>query len=52
MSKFRLLKDFFGFVKQSKKIWLVPIFIVLGFISLLILVSQSQAMATAIYTLF
>jgi hypothetical protein len=52
MSKNRVLSDFWQFLKQEKKYWLVPIVIVFVVFGLLILFSQSSAVAPFIYTLF
>jgi hypothetical protein len=52
MSKFRLIGDFFQFLKDEKKYWLVPVVIVMLLFGLLIVFSQSSAVAPFIYTLF
>ena len=52
MSKSRVLGEFFSFLKQEKKYWLVPIVIVFVLFGLLIVFSQSSAVAPFIYTLF
>ena len=52
MSKFRVLKEFTQFLKQEKKYWLAPIIIVFVLFGLLIVFSQSSAVAPFIYTLF
>src|SRR5215475_1307018 len=52
MSKGRVLGEFFQFLKQEKKYWLVPIVIVFVLFGLLIVFSQSSAVAPFIYTLF
>ena len=46
-----LLGDLWGFLKQNKKWWLIPILVVLLLFSLLILLSGT-ALAPFIYTLF
>lgn len=46
-----LVGEFFYFLKQNKKWWLVPILIVLGCVTLLVIVSGTGA-APFIYTLF
>ena len=45
------LGEFWGFLKQNKKWWLLPILIVFGLFGLLILLS-STGLAPFIYTLF
>jgi hypothetical protein len=52
MSKGRVLGEFFRFLKQEKKYWLVPIVVVFVLFGLLIVFSQSSAVAPFIYTLF
>jgi hypothetical protein len=52
MSKGRVLKEFAQFLLQEKKYWLVPIVIVFVLFGLLIVFSQSSAVAPFIYTLF
>jgi hypothetical protein len=52
MSKLRLITDFFQFLKEEKKYWLVPVVIVMLLFGLLIVFSQSSAVAPFIYTLF
>jgi hypothetical protein len=52
MSKSRVLSEFIQFLKQEKKYWLVPIVIVFVLFGLLIVFSQSSAVAPFIYTLF
>jgi len=52
MSKFRVLKELSQFLRQEKKYWLAPIIIVLVLFGLLIVFSQSSAVAPFIYTLF
>ena len=52
MAKSRVLGEFFQFLRQEKKYWLVPIVIVFVLFGLLIIFSQSSAVAPFIYTLF
>ena len=52
MSKGRVLTEFWQFLRQEKKYWLVPIVIVFILFGLLIVFSQSSAVAPFIYTLF
>lgn len=52
MSKIRLVKEFFGFIKSNNKIWLIPILLIMLVSSLVIFASQSQALAPFIYSLF
>jgi len=52
MGKGRVLSEFVQFLAQEKKYWLVPIVIVFVLFGLLIVFSQSSAVAPFIYTLF
>jgi len=52
MSKGRVLSEFIQFLRQEKKYWLVPIIVVFVLFGLLIVFSQSSAVAPFIYTLF
>ena len=52
MSKGRVVSDFWAFRRQEKKYWLVPIVVMFVLFGLLIVFSQSSALAPFIYTLF
>jgi len=52
MSKNRVFTDFWQFLRQEKKYWLVPIVVVFVLFGLLIVFSQSSAVAPFIYSLF
>jgi Family of unknown function (DUF5989) len=52
MSKLRVIGEFFQFLRDEKKYWLTPIIIVFVLFGLLIVFSQSSAVAPFIYTLF
>lgn len=52
MSKISLVGEFLLFLKTEKKYWLAPIVIVFVLLGLLIVFSQSSALAPFIYTLF
>jgi hypothetical protein len=52
MAKSRVFKEFIEFLRHEKKYWLVPIVIVFVLFGLLIVFSQSSAVAPFIYTLF
>jgi hypothetical protein len=52
MAKSRVLVEFVQFLKQEKKYWLMPIVLVFVLFGLLIVFSQSSAVAPFIYTLF
>ena len=52
MSKADVLAQFWQFLRQEKKYWLLPIVIVFVLFGLLLVFSQSSAVAPFIYTLF
>jgi hypothetical protein len=52
MSKLSIIKEFFEFLKARKLYWLAPIFVMLVLLSLLMVLTQSSAVAPFIYTLF
>ena len=52
MAKSRVLSELVQFLRQEKKYWLLPIVIVFVLFGLLIVFSQSSAVAPFIYTLF
>jgi len=52
MGKLSILKEFWDFLKVSKKWWLTPIIIVLLLLGLLIVLTESSAVAPFVYTLF
>ena len=47
-----LLKDLWGFLRARKKFWLLPIIIIMLLLAVLIVISQSTAIAPLIYTIF
>lgn len=52
MGKARVIGEFLEFLRLEKKYWLVPIVIVFVMFGLLMVFSQSSAVAPFIYTLF
>ena len=46
------LKEFWEFLSERKKYWLLPIIIVLALFGVLIVLSQGSAVAPFIYTIF
>ncbi|MGB2878830.1 MAG: DUF5989 family protein [Candidatus Omnitrophota bacterium] len=52
MSKLGLLKELWEFLRVRKKWWLLPIIIMLLLLGLLIIFTESSAVAPFIYTLF
>lgn len=47
-----LIKDLWAFMRERKKFWMLPIFVILLLLGFLIVLSQGSAMAPFIYTLF
>jgi hypothetical protein len=45
-------KEFYSFLKERKKYWLLPIIIVLALFGALIVLSQGSIVAPFIYTIF
>jgi hypothetical protein len=52
MARKRVLVEFWQFLREEKKYWLMPVVIVFLLFGLLIVFSQSSAVAPFIYTLF
>ena len=46
------ISEFFSFLKERKKYWLIPIIIVLALFGALIVLSQGSVVAPFIYTIF
>lgn len=47
-----IVKEFWLFLRERKKYWLLPIVLVLGLLGGLIVLTQGSAVAPFIYTLF
>lgn len=47
-----LLRDLWGFMKERKKFWLGPLFLVMALLGSLLVLAQGSAVAPFIYTLF
>jgi hypothetical protein len=47
-----ILKEFWGFLMERKKWWLLPIIIMLVLLGLLIILTEGSALAPFVYTLF
>ena len=46
------IKEFWEFLRERKKYWLMPIIIILALFGVLIVLSQGSAIAPFIYTIF
>lgn len=49
---FDLLVDLWGFLKERKKFWLAPIFIIMLMLGGLLVLTQGSVVAPFIYTIF
>jgi drug/metabolite transporter superfamily protein YnfA len=47
-----LLQEFWLFLRQNKKLWLLPIIVVMLLLGALLVFAQGSALAPFIYTLF
>jgi hypothetical protein len=47
-----LVRDLWAFMRERKKFWLLPIFVVLLLLGGLLVLAQGSAVAPFIYTLF
>jgi hypothetical protein len=52
MSKVRVVKELWQFMRENKKFWLAPIVITLLGVGLLLVIAKTSAIAPFIYTLF
>ena len=52
MKKIAILKEFWTFLMTNKKWWLIPIIVTLVILGVLIIFTESAAVAPFIYTLF
>ncbi len=52
MGKFAVVRDFWEFLRVRKKWWLAPIIVALLLIGVLLVVTESSALAPFIYALF
>jgi hypothetical protein len=46
------IKEFLVFLKQRKKLWMIPLIIILGLLAVLLIATQNPIVAPFIYTLF
>jgi drug/metabolite transporter superfamily protein YnfA len=52
MKRFQLLYEFWLFLRQNKKLWLVPMILTLVIIGGMLIFAQSSALAPFIYSIF
>ncbi len=52
MGKLALLRDLYFFIRIHKKLWLLPMLIVIALLSLLLIFAQTSPLAPIIYTVF
>ncbi len=46
------LQDLWSFLKIRKKMWLLPIIVILSLLGVLVVMTQQSALAAFIYTIF
>ena len=46
------IEDLWSFLKVRKKIWLLPIVVILALLGAIVVATQQSSLATFIYTLF
>lgn len=46
------IKEFYSFLVERKKYWLIPLVLILLLLSLLVVLSQGTALAPFIYSIF
>lgn len=47
-----IISDFYKYIKEKKKYWLIPIIIMLILVGVLIVFGQSSALSPFVYALF
>ena len=52
MSQATLAKEFWMFMRERKKFWLLPILVVMVLVGALLVFAQGSALAPFIYTIF
>ena len=52
MSKLSILTEFMQFLVEHKKLWMIPLVLVLMLLGLILVVTQGSALAPFIYTIF
>ncbi|HMR08384.1 MAG TPA: DUF5989 family protein [Polyangiaceae bacterium] len=46
------IKDFWGFLRERKKFWLLPMLIIFGLLAVLTFLAETSAAGPFIYTIF
>lgn len=52
MSNTSLMRDLWAFMRERKKLWLLPVIVVLVLIGALLVFAQGSVLAPFIYTIF
>jgi len=52
MSKLSIVKEFVFFLKENKKVWMIPIVLLMLSLGFIIVASQGSSLAPFIYALF
>lgn len=52
MGKLSIFRELFAFIRVYKKLWLLPMLLILVLLSLLLIFAQTSPLAPIIYTVF
>ncbi len=52
MAKTRVIKELVEYLAKNKRLFLLPLLVILGVVGIVTIIAQSQAIAPLIYTLF
>ncbi len=52
MSRLGIFKEFWAFIRQRKRYWLVPVIAILVILGVLLVLAENSAIAPFIYSLF
>ena len=52
MAKLKIMMELLVFLKEARKLWLIPIVIILLLLSIIIILGEATALGPLIYTLF
>jgi len=52
MAKTRLVRELVEFARQSKRVWLIPLIMLVALAGIVAITAQTQALAPLIYSLF
>lgn len=52
VNRFSLIAEFALFLRENKKLWLLPVFVVLAMVGALLVIVEGSALSPFIYTVF